>query len=149
MSQSLGEGDGDKAARFGWVSVRLGVAIFGVVGLLEGVVFTPQILSFVSHSPAVIEAALTPMRVMGICTPIIAVGMILTQALFGAGNTRYVMLVELVLHFLCLVPLAWILGITMGFGLIGIWSAAVSYVLLLCTAMVWKFARGDWKHIKI
>ena len=94
-------------------------------------------------------AALTPMRVMGICTPIIAVGMILTQALFGAGNTRYVMLVELVLHFLCLVPLAWILGITMGFGLIGIWSAAVSYVLLLCTAMVWKFARGDWKHIKI
>ena len=149
VSQSLGEGDGDKAARFGWVSVRLGVAIFGVVGLLEGVVFTPQILSFVSHSPAVIEAALTPMRVMGICTPIIAVGMILTQALFGAGNTRYVMLVELVLHFLCLVPLAWILGITMGFGLIGIWSAAVSYVLLLCTAMVWKFARGDWKHIKI
>ncbi len=149
VSQSLGEGDGDKAARFGWVSVRLGIAIFGVVGLLEGVVFTPQILSFVSHSPAVIDAALTPMRIMGICTPIIAVGMILTQALFGAGNTRYVMLVELVLHFLCLVPLAWFLGITMGFGLIGIWSAAVSYVLLLCTAMVWKFARGDWKHIKI
>ena len=35
------------------------------------------------------------------------------------------MLVELVLHFTCLVPLAWILGITLGYGLMGIWSAAV------------------------
>jgi Na+-driven multidrug efflux pump len=87
------------------------------------------------------------MRLMGLCTPLIAVGMILTQALFGAGNSRYVMIVELVLHFSCLVPLAWILGITLHGGLVGIWTAAIVYVLLLCVAMVWKFWRGDWKHI--
>ena len=149
VSQSLGAGKPDKASHFGWVSVRLGLLIFGVVGLLEGVIFPQQILNFVSHSPPVIEAALTPMRVMGICTPAIAVGMILTQALFGAGNTRFVMVVELILHFMCLVPLAWILGITLGFGLIGIWSAAVTYVVLLTAVMVWKFSSGDWKAIKI
>lgn len=149
VSQSLGEGDGDKAARFGWVSVRLGLVIFGVVGLLEGVIFPHSILSFVSQSSAVIEAAMTPMRIMGIITPLIAVGMILTQALFGAGNTRFVMIVELILHFTCLVPLAWLFGITMGYGLVGIWSAAVAYVLLLSAVMVWKFAKGDWKTIRI
>ena len=149
VSQSLGEGDGNKAARFGWVSVRLGLVIFGVVGALEGVFFPHQILSFVSHSPPVIAAALMPMRVMGICTPLIAVGMILTQALFGAGNTRFVMVVELILHFLCLVPLAWLLGIKLGFGLMGIWSAAVTYIVFLTSLMVWKFASGDWKTIKI
>ncbi len=149
VSQSLGEGDGDKATRFGWVSVRLGLIIFGVVGLLEGVIFPRQILSIVSQSPAVIEAAMLPMRIMGICTPMIAVGMILTQALFGAGNTRFVMIVELILHFVCLVPLAWVLGITLGYGLVGIWSAAVVYVVLLTIVIVWKFARGDWKSIKI
>lgn len=149
VSQSLGESNPDKASRFGWVSVRLGLVIFGVVGLLEGVIFPRQILSFVSHSPPVIEAALLPMRVMGICTPAIAVGMILTQALFGAGNTRFVMIVELILHFMCLVPLAWLLGITLGFGLIGIWSAAVTYVVLLTAVMVWKFSSGDWKSIRI
>lgn len=149
VSQSLGEGDGDKASRFGWVSVRLGLLIFGVVGLLEGVIFPRQILSIVSQSPAVIEAAMLPMQIMGICTPMIAVGMILTQALFGAGNTRFVMIVELVLHFLCLVPLAWGLGIALGYGLVGIWSAAVIYVVLLTVVMVWKFAKGDWKTIKI
>jgi putative MATE family efflux protein len=149
VSQSLGEGDGDKAARFGWVSVRLGLLIFGIVGLLEGVIFPGQILSVVSQSPAVIEAAMMPMQIMGIITPLIAVGMILTQALFGAGNTRFVMVVELILHFMCLVPLAWLLGITLGYGLVGIWSAAVVYVLLLTMIMVWKFAKGDWKDIKI
>jgi Na+-driven multidrug efflux pump len=89
------------------------------------------------------------MRLMGICTPIIAVGMILTQALFGAGNTKFVMVAELILHFTCLVPLAWVLGITLKLGLVGIWLAAVVYVLLLAATMAWKFARGDWKVIKI
>ena len=149
VSQSLGEGDGDKAARFGWVSVRLGILIFGVVGFLEGIVFPREILTFVSGSPAVVEAAMMPMRIMGICTPLIAIGMILSQALFGAGNTRFVMIVELILHFLCLVPLAWVLGITWGHGLVGIWSAAVVYVVLLSSVMLWKFAKGDWKEIRI
>jgi multidrug resistance protein, MATE family len=149
VSQSLGEGDGDRAAHFGWASVRLGLVIFGVVGLLEGVLFPRQLLGLFSSSEAVIEAALFPMRLMGVITPIIAVGMILTQALFGAGNTRFVMMVELVLHFSCLVPLAWLLGVTFELGLVGIWTAAIVYVLLLAAVMVWKFARGDWKSIRI
>ena len=149
VSQSLGMGNPERAERFGWVSVRLGLVIFGCVGALEGIVFPHQILAFVSHSEAVRQAALMPMRLMGICTPIIAVGMILTQALFGAGNTRFVMVAELILHFTFLVPLAWILGITMKFGLVGIWSAAVVYVALLASVMTWKFSRGDWKGIKI
>jgi Na+-driven multidrug efflux pump len=79
----------------------------------------------------------------------IAVGMILTQALFGAGNTRFVMVVELFLHFLCLVPLAWFLGITLEFGLWGIWGAAAVYVVLLTAIMFFKFRSGDWKAIRI
>jgi MATE family multidrug resistance protein len=149
VSQSLGEGNSVKAERFGWVSVQLGLAIFGVVGLLEGVFFPHQILAFVSQSEAVRQTALMPLRMMGICTPFIAVGMILTQALFGAGNSRFVMLVELILHFLCLVPLAWLLGVVGHFGLVGVWSAGATYILLLAGVMTWKFARGDWKTIRV
>jgi Na+-driven multidrug efflux pump len=149
VSQSLGERDGDKAARFGWASVRLGLLIFGVVGLLEGVLFPAQLLSIFTSSDAVAHAAMMPMRLMGICTPIIAVAMILSQALFGAGNTIFVMIVELILHFTCLVPLAWLLGITLDHGLVGIWSAAITYIVLLAATMTTKFAKGDWKAIRI
>jgi multidrug resistance protein, MATE family len=148
VAQSLGEKDGEKAARFGWTSVRLGLVIFGVIGLLEAI-FAPQILGFASSSELVRGAALRPMQMMGLCTPLVAVGMILTQALFGAGNTLFVMVVELILHFTCLVPMAWLLGITLGFGLMGIWGAGVLYVVLLAGTMVWKFRSGDWKKIRL
>jgi Na+-driven multidrug efflux pump len=59
------------------------------------------------------------------------------------------MVVELVLHFLCLVPLAWLLGITFEFGLIGIWTAAIVYVALLTLIMTLKFRKGDWKDIRV
>ncbi len=149
VSQSLGRRDGDRAAQFGWASVRLGLLIFGAVGLLEGVLFPHRLLDIFTSSDAVVAAAMTPMRLMGICTPIIAVAMILSQALFGAGNTLFVMIVELILHFLCLVPLAWLLGITLGYGLVGIWSAAIMYIVLLAATMTIKFAKGDWKSIEI
>jgi putative MATE family efflux protein len=149
VSQSLGEGDTTKAERFGWVSVSLGLMIFGVVGLLEGGIFTRAILSAVTRSEAVFDAALVPLRMMGAATPLIATGMILTQALFGAGNTRFVMIAELCLHFLCLVPLAWLLGVELHLGLVGIWSAALVYVVLLTGVMVLKFRSGDWKTIRI
>lgn len=148
VSQSLGEKNAERATRFGWTSVQLGLAIFGGLGLLQAI-FAKQILAFVTHSELVQQAALNPMRIMGISTPMIAIGMILTQALFGAGNTRFVMIVELILHFTCLVPLAWGLGITAGLGLIGIWAAAVIYACLLAGIMVWKFRSGDWTKIQL
>lgn len=148
VAQSLGEKKPDKAEGFGWTSVRLGLCIFGVVGLLEAI-FAKQVLGFASHSELVQHAALMPMRVMGLCTPFIATGMILTQALFGAGNTRFVMIVELILHFTCLVPLAWVFGVTLEYGLIGIWAAAVLYAFLLAVIMMVKFRSGDWKRIAL
>jgi multidrug resistance protein, MATE family len=148
VSQSLGEKDGDKAARFGWTSVKLGLFFFGTVGLLLAA-FAPQVLAFVTKSEIVRQAALGPMRLMGIVTPLIAVGMILTQALFGAGNTRFVMIAELLLHFCVFVPLAWILGITLGIGLMGIWWAGVVYAVALAAVMIYKFKSGDWKKIRL
>ena len=148
VSQSLGEKKPDKAEHFGWTSVKLGLVIFGVVGIAE-VVFAKQILGFVAASEAVRAAALTPLMIMGICTPLIATAMILTQALFGAGATKFVMVVELILHFLCLVPLAWFLGVTLGWGQTGIWLAAVAYIIALAIAMIAKFKLGSWKTIKL
>lgn len=148
VSQSLGEKDPGKARRFGWASVHLGLAIFGAVGLLEAI-FAPELLGVVSKSELVQNAALTPMRIMGLATPLIAIGMILTQALFGAGDSRFVMIVELILHFFCLVPLAWLLGIHWGYGLVGLWLAAVTYIVLLAIAMVVKFYKGGWANIRL
>jgi Na+-driven multidrug efflux pump len=149
VSQSLGAKRPEDAAKFGWASVRLGLVIFGVVGLCEGIFFTKEIVHFISHSDAVRAVTMTPMRMMGIVTPIIAVAMILSEALFGAGNTKYVAGAQLVLIFGGLVPIAWLLGIQLHLGLNGIWASACIYATLAAIAMSLKFRGGGWKKIKL
>jgi multidrug resistance protein, MATE family len=84
------------------------------------------------------------LKFCGLTAPIAAAALVLTQALYGAGESRFVMQVELFLHFFCLVPLAYVFAITMDLGLIGCWYATAFYgsALLLATAV--KFYRGSW-----
>lgn len=149
VAQSLAAKRPESASRFGWASVRLGVLLFGVVGLLEGVIFTPQIVHFISHSEGVRAVALGPMRMMGIVTPVIAVAMILSEALFGAGNTKFVALAQFCMVFGVLVPVAWVLGTMTHMGLSGMWLAAVTYAILACAVMTLKFRGGGWKSIQL
>jgi len=149
VAQSLAAKRPSDADRFGWASVRLGLMLFGAVGLLEGVIFTPQIVHFISHSESVQDAALVPMRMMGIVTPIIAVAMILSEALFGAGNTKFVAAAQFFLVFFVLVPLARLLGVEAGVGLNGMWAAAVSYAIGAAIVMTLKFRGGTWKKIQL
>ena len=149
ISQSLGRRRPDEAQKWGWASVRLGFVLFGVVGLCEGVLFTEPIVGFLSNSEAVRAAAIFPMRIMGIVTPIIAVALILSEGLFGAGSTKFVAIAQFLLVFGWLVPGAYLLGLVLHLGLNGIWMAAFGYACLAAVVMSTKFAGGTWKRIKL
>ena len=149
ISQSLGRLRPDEAQKWGWASVRLGFVLFGVVGLCEGVLFTEPMVAFLSNSEAVRAAAIFPMRIMGIVTPIIAVALILSEGLFGAGSTKFVAIAQLLLVFGWLVPGAYVLGVVLHLGLNGIWMAAFGYACLAAVVMSTKFAGGSWKKIKL
>jgi multidrug resistance protein, MATE family len=149
ISQSLGRRQPDEAQKWGWASVRLGVLLFGVVGLCEGILFTDQLVAFISNSSAVRAEAIFPMRIMGVATPVIAVAMILSEGLFGAGNTKFVAVAQFLLVFGWLVPGAYWLGIVMHLSLKGIWISAFVYSCLAAVTMSVKFAGGSWKTIKL
>jgi putative MATE family efflux protein len=149
VGQSLGCNRADQAETFGWASVRLGLLIFGIVGLCEGGLFTPEIVHFISRSDAVRDAAMIPMRIMGVATPFLAVALIMSEALFGAGNPRFVAVAQLVLIFGCLLPLAYTLGIKMHLNLVGIWLAAGVYGIAAAATMSAKFRGGAWKTIRL
>jgi multidrug resistance protein, MATE family len=148
VSQNLGAGDPDSAERYAWSSVKIAVMAFGVLGAHE-VMFPEFWIGIFNDSPAVIEAGRSSMRLMGATGPLIAAGMIITQALFGAGNPRFVMIVELILHFGVLVPLAYVIGVVLDGGLLGVWSAVFVYAVLLTGIMGWKFRSGTWKNIQL
>jgi putative MATE family efflux protein len=149
ISQSLGRRQPEEAQKWGWASVRLGLVIFGVVGLCEGVLFTRPLVAFLSNSHAVREAMVFPLRLMGVATPVIATAMILSEGLFGAGNTKFVAIAQFLLIFACLVPGGYFLGIVLHLGLKGIWIAAFAYACFAAVTMSAKFASGTWKQIKL
>jgi multidrug resistance protein, MATE family len=149
IGHSLGRHRPDEAQKWGWASVRLGLVLFGLVGLCEGVFFTHQVVGFLSNSPAVREASVFPMRIMGVVTPIIAVALILSEGLFGAGCTRFVAIAQLLLVFGWLVPGAYVMGIVLHQSLDGIWIAAFVYSCLAAVVMSVKFAGGSWKKIAL
>jgi putative MATE family efflux protein len=148
VGQSMGARQIELAERYGWEAVKLGVyaTLFIAVGV---VLFPDTVLHAFSKDAAVIDTARPILRICGALLPFVISALVLTQALFGAGNTRFVMFVEFGLHFFCLVPLAYVCGVTMGWGVLGVWTGAFVYILLLCSIMGWKFAEGGWKEIRI
>src|SRR5690606_22497320 len=106
-------------------------------------------LDLLPDDPQVINAAIPGLRIMAALEIFIAMALILTQALFGAGNTRFVMWIELILHGLCLAPLTYLFGVVLDFGFLGVWLSATIYVMALAVAMAWKFWEGSWKEIEV
>lgn len=149
VGQSMGKERPALATRFGWASVRVGLVIFGLIGLLEGFLATRPIISFITQATSVQEAMVLPLRIMGFVTPIIAVAMILSEALFGAGSTKFVAAAQGVLVFGVLIPVAFALSLHTEMGLAGMWIGAAAYAVMAAITMTSKFAGGSWKRIRI
>jgi Na+-driven multidrug efflux pump len=148
VGQSMGAKNFDLAERFGWESVKIGMYVMGALGLAV-VIWPGTFLSIFTDKPDVIQVAIPSMRLMGSTASLMSAGLILVQALFGAGNTKFVMVIELLLHSTCLMPLSYVLAIVLELGIMGAWIAAAAYVVLLSSIMAWKFYEGKWKQIKI
>jgi MATE family multidrug resistance protein len=148
VSESMGKQRYDLAARYAWEATKLGMLIMAVAGLVV-FLFPQAILRVYTHDLEVIRVATPALQMVALAAPLMAAALVFTQALFGAGNSRFVMYVEGSLHFFCLVPLAWLLGLKLGFGFLGVWSAAIAYIVLLAVIMGWKFREGKWKAIRI
>jgi multidrug resistance protein, MATE family len=158
VSQSIGAKVPHLAERYGWQSVLLAVYSVSFLGFFA-YLFPESILRIfmpkeVAHAgglkDAVVLVAIPSLKLaIGLLSPLAAAAMVLTQALYGAGKTRYVMIVEFLLHFGCLVPLAWFLGVVCHLGLFGCWLAAVIYAALLLLATGIKFWKGNWKEMVI
>jgi multidrug resistance protein, MATE family len=148
VGQSMARKEYDLAARYAWEAVKVGVYFTIVIGGI--IVLMPDlVLRIYSKDSEVIAVARPLLRISGALLPFVLASLVLTQALFGAGNTRFVMFVEFGLHFFCLVPLAYLGGMVFGWGVLGVWSGAYIYILLLCGIMAWKFAEGRWREIRI
>jgi MATE family multidrug resistance protein len=157
VSQSIGAKNTKLAERYVIQCVLLAVYVMTVFGVVAFIfpqpilaLFLPPDLEGNHLKDMVINTAIPSLKLSAILlSPTAAAGLVLTQALYGAGETRYVLIVEFILHFFCLVPLAWFLAIYLNIGILGCWIAAVTYATGLMIATALRFIQGKWKTLNL
>ena len=148
VGQALGRGDPDDAHRSGWDVVTVAVVVIVAIGL--PMIFIPDtILGVFIREPTTIETGRVPLQVIGATIGADAIGMVLMNALMGAGATRTTMLVQVTMQWIVLLPLAYLVGPVWGFGLLGIWGvqAGVRALQAIVYTIIWQ--RRHWATIQV
>ena len=148
VSQSLGQKDAKLAETYAYESAKIAFIIFGILGVATFCI-PETIAGLLSNVDAVIDVTADVLRLLSPGVVIIACAIIFTQSLFGAGCTKFVMCVEGSLHFACLIPLSYLIGIRLGGGILGMWACVLVYASALCLIMFAKLRAGGWKKIEL
>lgn len=144
VGQNLGAGDAARAERSVWEVARVSAGMMGLVGFLS-FVCAPSIIAIFTQDTEVLAHGVSCLRIVACGYVFYAVGMIVTQAFNGAGDTGTPTLINLVGFWILQIPLAWALTRHTGLGPTGVFTAvlcAESFIALIAVA---AFRRGRWK----
>jgi len=144
VGQNLGAGEPVRAEQSGWRAARYNT-VFMIVVCTLFLIFAPAVSRLFSSDPEVVHYATNCLRIMGLGLPLAAVGMIISQALNGAGDTTTPTLMNLACFWLTQIPLAYWLAEIVAMGPNGVFIAMVVAEILLTILGIVVFRRGSWK----
>lgn len=148
VSHSLGANDPENAYQWGWEVVRLAIFLMLIFGIPISL-FADSILRIFTNDEQLIALGTVPLQITGISIMFEVTAMVLTQALLGAGASRKVLAINLVMQWCFLLPLAYFVGPVLGFGLLGIWciQSAQRISSSVLYAALWH--KRSWIYEKI
>ncbi|HMK72581.1 MAG TPA: MATE family efflux transporter, partial [Myxococcaceae bacterium] len=145
VGQNLGAKRPDRAAHSAWLAGGFNAAFLGVIGLLL-LAAAPAMIRIFDPEPAVAGYAVSSLRVISLGFAFYGLGMVMSQALNGAGDTRTPTLINFGCFWVLELPLAW--GLSHGLGL-GPLGAFIAILVAFCTVAVagaLAFRAGGWKQ---
>ncbi len=110
--------------------------------------FAPGIASLFTNDPEVQYYATTCLRILAVGAPAYAIGMIVVQAINGAGDTATPTVIDLFGFWVLQLPVAYWLATSVGMGPNGAFTAIVVAETFITVLGVIVFRRGRWKQVK-
>jgi len=146
--QALGRGNAEDAKQWGWDVTKMAVLVVGALSI-PAVLVPEWLLSGFIHEPSTLALAKTPLRLVAGFLFLDSVGMVLMNALIGAGDTKRVMFIGTSFQWLVFLPAVYVIGPVMGLGLVFVFAAQVIYrgCQSLTFALMWR--GGRWQSIEI
>ena len=148
VGYSLGAGNENLAKlsmRRCCIYALLVMCTFGALFLL-----IPGLLaSIFSPEPDVKGLVVICVMIAAIEQPALAVYMVYAGGLRGAGDTMSPMMITIIGTLFFHVPVAYLFGIVLGWGLPGIWFGAAIDWILRAIAVYILYRRGRWRRVKV
>lgn len=160
VGQNLGARQVRRANAGAWAATWQAVAVMTVMGVVFYTFAEPFAHLFLrqgesggSASPEqiqrTIDLTVSYLRVAAFSEPFLALGMVLTGALQGAGETNGPTRVTIGTMILLRLPLAYVLLFPLALGPVaGWWAMSLTTVVQgICTVLL--FRRGRWRHVRV
>ena len=148
VGQALGRAEPNDAYRWGWDVSKLAMLTVIAIGLPMSI-FAPEIMAQFIDDPAVAMLGVLPLRLVAVGLIFDAFGVVLFNAMQGAGATKSTMFVTLGMQWLLFLPLAYLAGPILGKGILTIWILYVAYRLIQTCIFVALWRRQKWALIKL
>jgi MATE family multidrug resistance protein len=148
VGQSLGAGDAVEAYAWGWRVSRY-AAVFVSLLALPALLAPDLVLAPFLREPATRELAIWPLRITALFAPLECVGAVLMNAHLGAGSSRTVLAVSVATQWGAFLPVAWLIGPVLGFGMLAIWIAQSFYRMLNLSLFAWSWHRRAWAGVRL
>jgi putative MATE family efflux protein len=124
-------------------------AVFMSFVMILFLFFSEPIIRFFSQDEAVIAYGVQALQIIGTGYIFYGIGMVMTQALNGAGDTRTPTIINIVCFWMFQIPLAYFLTTGVGLKSTGAFIAIPVAESLIALLAWYYFKRGKWKEIKV
>jgi putative MATE family efflux protein len=148
VGQALGRKEPEDAYQWTWDVAKVSVVVMTVLGIPMWLL-PDLVLSIFIHEPDTRELARWPMRLVGLTMPIEAMGFTFMHGLLGAADARRVMIVGVGTQWLLFLPLAYLFGPVLGFGLLTIWILQGGSRFLSAFLYVTLWRGRHWQRIVV
>ncbi len=148
VGQELGAGRPDRARQATYTSFWMALAVMTTMAvvLLFG---NEAILRLFTNDEAVIQAGKVVITTSAYIQPLMAASFVFAGALRGAGDTRATMMISVATIWGLRLLVAYILGVSLGLGLLGAWLA-MGLDFGVRALLFWRrFRGGRWEAMQI
>jgi putative MATE family efflux protein len=148
VGQNLGAGKPERAETSVWRVALYNMIFLVFIGIIFSV-FARDFISIFNDDPKVIEIGVECLQIICLGYIFFGYGMVIGQALNGAGDTRTPTIMNLICFWAIEIPLAYLFAKVMDWGPSGVfWSIAIAESILAVIA-IFVFRMGRWKNMKV
>ena len=148
VGQNLGAGQPDRAERSVWLTAKVNMVFMGFVAIVF-IIFPGFFIRIFIDDPDIIASGAICLRIIAYGYVFYAMGMVMVQALNGAGDTGTPTLINLFCFWMLEIPLAFFMALRWGVGENGVYWAIIIAESIMTLIAALTFRRGKWKLRKV